>query len=132
MTDKEESGASTPIEKPQVIAEQKEKPKEEKAKEPEQKVAEPEQPKKAKEQPKEKPKKQSLHTIPLRRAFEKPSGKMRKAAITEIKRYIRKHTRKEPKVSEEVNSLVWEKSKPPRRIKVRIVEEGEFAVAELP
>lgn len=84
------------------------------------------------EEKKEKPSKESIHVIPLRRAFEKPRTKMRKTAIAEIRRYILKHTRKKPKISEEVSALIWKESKPPRRIRIRIIEEEETATAQLP
>ena len=81
---------------------------------------------------KKKPSKESIHVIPLRRAFDKPRTKMRKTAIAEIRKYIMKHTRKKPKISEEVSALIWKESKPPRKIKVRIIEEEETAIAQLP
>jgi len=81
---------------------------------------------------KKKPTKESVHVIPLRRAFEKPRTKMRNTAIKVIRDYIVKHTRKKPKISEEVSELIWKESKPPRKIKVKIVEEEETAIAELP
>lgn len=96
-------------------------------------------PKKTEKKPAEKPKKEekkplkeSVHTVPLRKAFDKPQLKMRRAAVRELQKYLVKHTRKEPKVSEEVNRKIWEKSKPPRKIKIKIVEDEKLATAEMP
>ena len=56
-----------------------------------------EEPKKAsKKEEKEEKKfvKESIHTIPLKKAFDYPKTRRVKYAILEVKRYIQKHTRK--------------------------------------
>jgi RNA polymerase primary sigma factor len=90
-----------------------------------------------KETTKKKPVKETIHTIGLKKAFEAPEKKRGKAATKIIKNYIRKHTRKEPRVDPELNKSLWKRGpKPPRKIKVRIVEEKtgdqETATAVLP
>jgi ribosomal protein L31E len=75
--------------------------------------------------------KESIHTVNLSKAMEASQKKKRNAAITELKRYIIKHTRKKPKISEKLNAAIWEKSKPPRAVKIKIAEEEEFATADL-
>lgn len=90
-----------------------------------------------KEEPKEeeKPKilKESVHTIGLRDAWEKPRTKRARAAINTIKAYVRKHTRKEPFVSTALNKIVWARGiqHPPRRVKVKILEEEKRATADV-
>lgn len=125
-------------EKPKEAEKPKKEEKVEKPKETEKPKKEPEKPKKEPEKPKEKkgekkkPVKESIHTVPLRKAFDKPQKKMSRAAIVEIKAYVIKHTRKPPKISENLNKAIWEKSKPPRKIKIKLIEEEEFATADLP
>ncbi len=90
-----------------------------------------------KESPKEeeKPKilKESVHTIGLRDAWEKPRTRRARAAINVIKAYVRKHTRKEPFVSTALNMTVWARGiqNPPRRVKVKILEEEKRATADV-
>ncbi len=108
----------------------KEEPKAPKEEAPKKEEKAEEKPKKEKEE--KKVLKESIHTVGLRKAFGKPRKKTKKAAIAEIRHYLAKHTRKTPKISEDVNKAVWEKSKPPRKLKIKIVEEEEFATAELP
>ena len=88
-----------------------------------------------KEEKEEKPKflKESVHIIPLRKAFDYPRTKRTKYAIREIKRYIVKHTRKEPVIDAPVNELIWERGikNSPRKLKVKIQEEEKRAIATL-
>lgn len=152
MAEKKEEKKKTPAKKEEKKAEvKKEKPKEEKKKTPEPKKEEPglkdalkkgtkdalskEKPKKGEEEKEEKKiLKESVHTIPLRKAFDHPKTSRAKYAVREIKRYIRKHTRKEPFVDASVNEVIWARSiqKPPRKIKVKIQEEEKRATAVLP
>ncbi len=78
--------------------------------------------------------KESIHTVPLRKAFAHPISKRANYALRELKVYIRKHTRKEPVISEPVNKAIWAKGihNPPRSIKVKIQEEEDRAIAVLP
>jgi len=76
--------------------------------------------------------KESVHTISLGKAFDKPRKKRGKAAINIIRDYIYKHTRKRPEISEALNEKIWGGGyNPPRKVKVKIVEEEEKAVADL-
>ena len=78
--------------------------------------------------------KESLHTIPLRKAFDKPRTKRAQAAVAVIRAYISKHTRKEPAVDPKLNELLWNNGieNIPRRVKVKIQEEETKATATLP
>ncbi|MCD4740714.1 hypothetical protein K8R43_06030 [archaeon] len=116
---------------PKEKAPKKEVPKKEESKK-EEKPAEKTSKKKEEKEEEKKILKESIHTVPLRKAFEKPQKKTRRAAINEIRSYLRKHTRKEPKIAESVNQTIWDKNKPPRKIKIKIVEEEAIATAELP
>ena len=91
-----------------------------------------ETPKKGEEKEEEKKfLKESIHTIPLRKAFDHPRTNRAKYAAREIKRYIVKHTRKEPQLDPALNELLWKRGiqKPPRKVKVKIQEEEERATA---
>ena len=91
-----------------------------------------EKPKKGEEKEEEKKfLKESIHTIPLRKAFDHPRTSRAKYAAREIKRYIVKHTRKEPQLDPALNELLWKRGieKPPRKVKVKIQEEEKRATA---
>ncbi|OYT27364.1 MAG: 50S ribosomal protein L31e [Candidatus Altiarchaeales archaeon ex4484_96] len=73
-----------------------------------------------------------LYTIPLRDAFNAPKTKRTKKAVKVVKDYLKKHTKVDDvKLDTKLNELLWEKGirKPPRRVKVKVVEEdgGVFA-----
>jgi len=89
--------------------------------------------KKGEEEEEKKIIKESVHTINLRKAYDCPRTSRAKYAVREIKRYIQKHTRKEPVIGTSVNEALWEKGiqSPPRRIRVKIQEEEERATAVL-
>ncbi len=77
--------------------------------------------------------KESVHTIPLRKAYDCPRTSRVKYAAREVKNYIRKHTRKEPVLDPSVNEALWSRGiqSPPRKIIVKIQEEETRATAVL-
>lgn len=71
------------------------------------------------------------YTIPLRSVYNRAVRKERaKRAMKHIREFIAKHMKVEPenvKIHESVNHVVWQRGieKPPRKIKVIAVKEGE-------
>ena len=76
---------------------------------------------------------ETVHMIPLKKAWRAPRTKRTRAAAKSIKEYIVKHTRKKPVLSPELNAALWKQGiqNPPRRIKAKIVEEEDKATAEV-
>ena len=79
-----------------------------------------------------KPKEGKVFTIPLRKAFRKSKNRRKNYALSLIKEFLLRHTKAdEVKLGSELNRFVWEKGKPPRRIRVKAVKEGPVTKAEL-
>ncbi|OYT54560.1 MAG: 50S ribosomal protein L31e [Candidatus Altiarchaeales archaeon ex4484_2] len=77
---------------------------------------------------------EKLYTIPLRDAFSSPRTKRTKKAVNVVRNYLKKHTKVDDvKIDTSLNEFLWEKGirKPPRRVKVRVVEEDGMMVAYL-
>ncbi|MEA1924281.1 MAG: 50S ribosomal protein L31e [Candidatus Altiarchaeota archaeon] len=77
---------------------------------------------------------EKLYTIPLRDAFSSPRTKRTKKAVNVVRNYLRKHTKADDvKIDTSLNEFLWENGikKPPRRVKVRVVEEDGGIVAYL-
>ena len=75
---------------------------------------------------------EKVFTIPLRKAFRKSKNRRKNYAISLIKEFLLRHTKAEDvKLGTELNKFVWEKGKPPRRIRVKAVKEGTTTKAEL-
>lgn len=73
-----------------------------------------------------------IYTIPLRKAFDYLRTRRTERAVKLVREFAAKHMKVElenVRISEGVNSLLWRDSieKPPRRLKVRVVREGEMA-----
>ncbi len=75
-----------------------------------------------------------LYTIPLRDAYEGPRSNRAKKAVRIVKEFLARHTksdniRLDPSISEEL----WARGieKPPRRVKVKVMEEGDKLTATL-
>lgn len=80
------------------------------------------------------PKLERIYTIPLRKAFDYLRTRRTERAVKLVREFVAKHMKVEldnVRISEGVNSMLWRDSieKPPRRIKVRVVREGENARA---
>jgi len=77
-----------------------------------------------------------IYTIPLRKAFDYSHKKRARKAVKLVYAFLARHMKTDEKnvrISEATNSLIWKRgiTSPPRRIKVRVVREGEKAVAYL-
>ena len=78
------------------------------------------------------PEGEKVFTIPLRKAFRKSKNRRKNYAVSLIKEFLLRHTKaEEVKLGSELNRFVWEKGKPPRRIRVKAVKEGSITKAEL-
>ncbi|MBI4043878.1 MAG: hypothetical protein HY393_03660 [Candidatus Diapherotrites archaeon] len=60
----------------------------------------------------------------------KPRGRIANKSVTFLKKFVQKHTRKEPeniKVSNEVNEYIWSRSKQkkPKKFTIQLKEDGE-------
>jgi large subunit ribosomal protein L31e len=77
-----------------------------------------------------------IYVVPLRRAYETPRTKRSRKAVKILRSFISRHMKAEEMdvaISEGVNSLIWKRGiqKPPRKIKVRAVKNGEKVVVSL-
>ncbi len=75
-----------------------------------------------------------VYTIPLRDTFGSPRTKRTKKAVNVVKKYLKKHTKVDDvKIDSSLNEFLWERGirKPPRRVKVKVVEEDAGVVAYL-
>ena len=75
-----------------------------------------------------------IYTIPLRATVRKSRLIRCQVAMRMIRKYIITHTKaKEVKLGKHLNEKVWERSmeKPPRRVRVKAVMDGETAKVEL-
>ncbi len=87
----------------------------------------------AKEEKKEaRPVEGQVFTIPLRKAFRKSEKKRKNYAISIIRSFLLRHTKAdELKIGPELHKAVWEKGKPPRKVRIKAVREGPVIKAEL-
>lgn len=76
------------------------------------------------------------HTIPLRRDFIKvPKYRRAKRAINFIKKYVKRHSKKEEvKIGSELNQHIWKKGikNPPGKVSVEILVDEDVAIVNLP
>lgn len=77
-----------------------------------------------------------IYTVPLVKAYEYLHTRRTERAVKLLRAFVAKHMKADienVRISEGVNKLLWRDSiqKPPRRIKVRVVKEGEMAKAWL-
>ena len=75
-----------------------------------------------------------IYTIPLRGVKRAPRWKRSKKAISDIKVYLKKHTKSDNIILDSsINEKVWERGsqKPPSKIRVRVAEKEGAVVAEL-
>ncbi|MBI2079941.1 50S ribosomal protein L31e [Candidatus Micrarchaeota archaeon] len=76
-----------------------------------------------------------LYTIPLRGAYDYKRNKRAIRAIDNIKEFIARHMKANlVKVSNALNASIWSRgiSKPPRKVKVKAVKDGDKTVVYLP
>ncbi len=78
-----------------------------------------------------------IYTVPLSKAYDYIRTRRTERAVKLLREFIARHMKvalEGVRISEGVNMLLWRDSiqKPPRKIKVRVVREGEMARAWLP
>ena len=77
---------------------------------------------------------EKIFTIPLRKAYEKSSGKRAPYATRLIREFLQKNTKaKDVKIGVKLNEAIWERgiTRPPRKIRVKTVIEEGIIKAEL-
>lgn len=77
---------------------------------------------------------EKIFTIPLRDAYRKAHNKRVPYAARLVRSYLKTHTKAETvKLGKHLNEKLWSRSisKPPRRIRVKAVKEGDVVKAEL-
>ena len=87
----------------------------------------------AKEKKKEEAK-ESIHVIDLGGAYKAPSSKRNRRAVTLLKGYLMKHTRKSNiKIADPLNNVLCKRGvgKPPRRIKIKARVEEDTVTADV-
>lgn len=75
-----------------------------------------------------------IYTIPLREAFKKARNKRVPYAMKIIRSYLLTHMKAdEVKIGSKLNEEIWSRSvgKPPRRVRIKAVKEGNNVKAEL-
>lgn len=77
-----------------------------------------------------------IYTVPLGKAYETVRNKRAPRAVKILRTFITRHMKADGEriiLSENINKLIWIRSiqKPPRRIKVRLIKEGETIKAYL-
>lgn len=76
-----------------------------------------------------------FYTIPLRRAWVAPFPERTPKAIRILKSFLRRHLKTDDfKIDESLNKLIWKRGieKPPRKVRVKVVEEdGVYVVYPL-
>ena len=124
-TKKEEPKSEKPVDKKEEkLAEKKEEPKSEK-------------PVEKKEDDKKEEKKtktpDKIFTIPLKKAFKKSDRRASRYAISIIIQYLMTHMKTDNvKLGQKLNHTILERgSRPPRRIRVQVIKEGDVVKAEL-
>ncbi len=76
---------------------------------------------------------EKIYTIPLKEAFKKTYKKRTPYAIRYVQDFLETHTKKNVKIGGHLNQEIWERGikKPPRKVKVKVILDGDFAKAEL-
>ncbi len=77
---------------------------------------------------------EAVYTIPLRDAFHVPVTKRTTRAVKIIREFLVRHTKAEDiKLDSSINEALWDRGikKPPHRIRVKVVKEGNIARASL-
>ena len=77
---------------------------------------------------------EKIYTIPLREAYKKARAKRVPYAARLVRSYIKTHAKVETvKMGSHLNEALWARSikKPPRKVRVKVVKDGDMAKAEL-
>ena len=77
---------------------------------------------------------EKIYTIPLGEAYRKARAKRTPYAAQLVRSYIKTHAKVETvKMGSHLNEALWARSikKPPRKVRVKVVKDGDIAKAEL-
>ena len=77
---------------------------------------------------------EKIYTIPLRKAYGKSHNRRVPYAVRLVKSYLKTHMKAEiVKIGDKLNEEMWSRSisKPPRRVRVKAVKEGNTVKVEL-
>ncbi len=77
---------------------------------------------------------EKIFTIPLREAYKKANNKRTPYAARLVRAYLKTHTKANiVKMGQHLNEELWKRSiaKPPRRVRVKAIREGDVVKAEL-
>lgn len=120
-----EESVEESVEKPEGEKEKKKRGKKEKkeGKKPEEELEEEEE-EETKEEEEEEEGEFKLYRIPLRDAFNAPKTRRASKAVKIVKEFLKKHTKSEVKLDASVNESLFARGikKPPRRIKVKVID----------
>lgn len=80
---------------------------------------------------------EKIYTIPLGKAYDYIRTKRARRAVVIVQQFVARHSKVVPdgvRLSNALNSALWKRGiqKPPRKIKIKVVKEAEFAKAYLP
>jgi large subunit ribosomal protein L31e len=76
-----------------------------------------------------------LYTVPLGKAYEYTRTKRTRRSVSLLRQFLVKHMKSyDVRISEALNEFLWSRSmqKPPRKVKIKVVKEGEVVRASLP
>ena len=76
-----------------------------------------------------------VYTIPLGKAYEIPTVKRANKAVKLVREYITRHAKvSDVNISGMLNRYLWRGSRkhPPRKVKIKVIKEGDKAKAYLP
>ncbi len=77
---------------------------------------------------------EKVFTIPLRHVFEGSRLKRAKRAVTAVRTFLKKHMKSEEiAIGKSINEAIWARGiqKPPRRVRVHAIKDGEVVFSEL-
>ncbi|OGI12072.1 50S ribosomal protein L31e [Candidatus Micrarchaeota archaeon RBG_16_36_9] len=77
---------------------------------------------------------EKIFTIPLREAYDKPRTTRAKKATNIVRDFLKKHMKSENiKLGKSINEAIWKRGiqKPPRRVRIHAVKEGDIIYTEL-
>ncbi len=76
-----------------------------------------------------------LYTVPLGKAYEYTRTKRARRSVSLLRQFLIRHMKSvNVRISEQLNEFLWARSmqKPPRKVKIKVVKEGDSVLASLP
>lgn len=76
-----------------------------------------------------------LYTVPLGKAYDYTRTKRARRSISLLREFLVRHMKSvNVRISESLNEFIWARSmqKPPRKVKIKVVKEGDVVRASLP